>query len=141
MRWYWPEVTDVNAAEDAVHKGAGACFFIAGVTALVASISIYLKKPVLGIDGWSFVDAALFAISGWRMWRLSRPWAVFALALFLVEKVYALAMNPVPSGIVMSIVLILMLIGGVRGAFAHHRLKAIPAPESVSAAAGNAGSD
>ena len=122
MRWYWPEITILKQRRKQLSKGA-ASFFIAGITALVATASIYLRKPILGLDAWSLVDATIFAIAGWRTRRLSRTWAVVAFVLFLIEKIYELVSNPVPSGFVMAIVLLLALLAAVRGTFAYHRFK------------------
>jgi hypothetical protein len=55
VKWYWPELTDLKESEKAAHEGAGVCFLVAGGTAIVAGISVWLDKPVL--------EAALFATS------------------------------------------------------------------------------
>jgi len=91
--------------------------FIAGVTAIVAGVSVSLGKPVLGLDAWAFVDAGIFAIAGWRIWRLSRIWAVSALALFIIETVYAVESSPdVPAaGAYLRVVLALALIAACEG--------------------------
>lgn len=138
MKWYWPEMTDLESAESAAHAGAGACFFVAAVTSLVAVISISLSRPIMGLNGWSFVDASLFAIAGWRMWRFSRPWAIVALAMYLLERVYAAISNPGASmAIVMTVILTLLLIGGIRGTFAYHRFKKAGEQDMIQAASHN----
>ena len=50
MKWYWPKVTDLKESEKAAHEGAGACFLVAGGTAIIAGMSVWLDKPVLGMD-------------------------------------------------------------------------------------------
>jgi hypothetical protein len=133
MKWYWPELTDLKESEQAAHQGAGVCFFIAAGTAIIAGVSVLLDKPILGMDAWAFVDAGIFAIAGWRIWRMSRIWAVFALAMFIIESVYAIASHPVPSVFFMRMILALALIGSVRGTLAYQRFRSEKPPPSFSA--------
>ncbi len=135
MSWYWPKLTDLKESEEAAHQGAGVCFFIAGVTAIVAGVSVSLDKPVLGMDAWAFIDAGIFAIAGWRIWRLSRIWAVLALAIFISETVYAAESSPhVPAaGAYLRAVLALALIGSVRGTFAYQSFKKKESTASLAA--------
>lgn len=131
MNWYWPKLTGLKEAEKAAHEGAGVCCIIAVFTSIVAGMSLWLDKPVLGMDVWAFADATIFAIAGWRVWRLSRTWAVLALIIYIMERAYAVASGPVPAaGAFISVVFTLLLIGGVRGTFVYTRLKK---KESVSA--------
>ena len=122
MSWYWPRLTDLKESEEAAHQGAGACFFVASVTAIVAGVSVSLNKPVLGMSAWAFVDAGIFAIAGWRIWRLSRIWAVLALVLYIIEMVYVVESSPhVSSGAAfLRALLALAIFGSVRGTFAYH---------------------
>jgi hypothetical protein len=83
----------------------------------------------------AFVDAGFFAIAGWRIWRLSRTWAVLALAMFILESVYALAVHPLPAVFLIRVTLAMVLIGGVRGAFAYHRFRSKESLTSFSAVA------
>ena len=123
-----------------LRDGCGVCFFIAGVTAIVAGVSVSLGKPVLGLDAWAFVDAGIFAIVGWRIWRLSRIRAVSALALFIIETVYAVESSPdVPAAeAYLRVVLALALIGSVRGTFTYHSFrKKESTPSSPTGVASN----
>jgi len=126
MKWYWPELTGLKEAEQAARQGAGICFVIAAFTAVAAGVSLWLRKPVLAIDASAFADAIIFAVAGWRIWRLSRVWAVLALVIFVGETVYAVetTSGPIPpGGAFIRMVLILVLISGVRGTFAYCALK------------------
>ena len=140
MRWYWPKLETLEDAEKAAHEGAAVCFVIAAFMALVATVSLWRDKPVLGIDAWGFADAIIFATAGWRLWRLSRIWAVLALAIYVLGKVYALeaTSGPVPpAGAFISVAFTLVLIAGVRGTFAYHALKkkeAAAAPVATASA-------
>jgi hypothetical protein len=126
MRWFWPKLAGLKEAEQAAHEGAGVCFVIAVFTAIVAGTSLWLDKPVLGMDAWAFADAIIFAIAGWRVWRLSRIWAVLALVIFVMETVYAVEVTsgPVPpAGAFIRMVFTLVLISSVRGTFAYYAFK------------------
>jgi len=137
VKRYWPKLTDLKESEKAAHEGAGVCFLIAGGTAIIAGMSVWLDKPVLGMDAWALVDAGIFAIAGWRIWRLSRIWSVLALAMFILESVYAFAVHPLPAVFVMRVTLTLVLISSVRGTFAYQSLK--KKESAASLAAGVAG--
>jgi hypothetical protein len=139
MAWYWPDVSTVESAESAAHLGAGVCFFVAGLTGLIAAISTFSGKPIVGLTTWSFVDAALFAFAGWRVWKLSRTWAAIALVLYIAERIDRLAYTRTTSGVVMAVIFTLALLSGVRGTFAHHRLTAAQGEAARAAGAGREG--
>jgi hypothetical protein len=129
-------LTDISDAESAAHVGAGVCFFIAAVTAVVAAASIWLAKPILGMNGWAFLDAGIFVIAGWRIWRFSKIWSVLALVIYFVERLYAIATSHAPTGLIMTIFFTLALISSVRGTFAYHSFAKEESLASSSAAAG-----
>lgn len=120
MSWYWKEISDKDSAEDATKAASGVSYFIAAVTALIAVISIVYRKPIIGLDGWSLVDAALFVLVGWRIGRLSRIWAVLGLALYLLEAASSITQRGVGGG-VLTIVFIIVYVNAIRGVFAYHR--------------------
>jgi hypothetical protein len=139
MRWYWPKLTGLKEAEEAAHAGAGVCFVIAVFTAVAAGMSFWLDRPVLGIHAGAFADAILFGIAGWRIWRLSRIWAVLALVIFVMETVYAVEVTsgPIPpSGAFIRAVFTLVLIGSVRGTFIYYAFKKKESAVSSGAAGG-----
>jgi uncharacterized membrane protein YjjP (DUF1212 family) len=74
------------------------------------------------ITPWSFLDAGLFAVIAFGIWRMSRVAAVAGLALYLIEQAYMWA-SVGPKNPVMSLLFIMFLIGGVRGtvSFQKHR--------------------
>jgi hypothetical protein len=140
VKWYWPELTSPEDSEKAARGGAGVCFLVAGVTAMAAGASAWLGRPVLGMHAGAFVDAGIFAIAGWRIWRLSRTWAVLALAIFILETAYAVESSPaIPAaGAYLRVILALVLTGSVRGTFAFHSFKKKESAASLAAgAAGN----
>jgi hypothetical protein len=120
MSCFWPDVSSVEGCKTAAHVGAVASFFIAGVTAGVPSTGAVGS----GLNA-SFPDAAIFAFAGWRIWKLSRAWAVISLVLHILGLAFQ---SPISStaeaigAILMTIVLALALVSGIRGTFAYDRL-------------------
>lgn len=121
---WWPDVADVQSAEKASRAGYWAAVFVASVTALVASVALYLHRSVLGIDGFGFVDAVIFAGIAFGIYRMSRVVAVLGLIFYLVERLYAIAnaSNASASANVMTVILTLQFVHGIRGTFAYHQL-------------------
>jgi hypothetical protein len=118
----WSKITDAKTARDAAMQGVGACVFVAAVTGLMAILSIVLKHPVLGIDGLGLVDAGLFGVIAWRTYRMSRPWALIGLLLYVVEAAIRVKNGFVSiGGLVVAFVIISGFSNGVRGVFGFHR--------------------
>lgn len=115
FRWLWPVITNENEAQKAAKSGAYGAVFIAVCTCALSLIGIATKEPFLGMDGWGMVDAFLFAVIAWRMFRYSFPWAVFGLLLYSAE-IFWKWKNDAPKGnLVVTVLIVLSLIAGVRG--------------------------
>jgi len=135
VAWIWPKIEDVNTAETAVRGGIGASAIIAAVTGIAAILSIAYRKPILGLDGWALVDAALFAFAAWRIHKMSRTWAIVGLSLYLLEVADRFASRPGGAVGVLTIIFILAFISAIRGTFAFHRYRKQEShPESPVAA-------
>ncbi len=61
QNWFRATIADTKTAKDAAMQAVGASLFVTAVTSLVATLSIVLKHPVLGIDAWGLVDAGYSA--------------------------------------------------------------------------------
>ena len=133
LGWFWPTITDKASAESAANQGLWAAAWCAGVTSLLATLSLAGITVLNGIDASSYVDALLFALIAWRIHHRSRVAAVAGLALYVFERVYAWV-NGIPQGSVMVVVLTLMFIHSIRGTYAYHRLT--QGPHQAPAAAG-----
>lgn len=118
--WYWEDVTDVGGAEKAMNGGFWAALIVAIITSLVACLSFFGMR-LLGINGWAFLDAGIFAAIAVGIKRKSRFAAVAGLFLYVLERIYMLQRGGT-GGIVMGILFTLLFINAVRGAFAYHRL-------------------
>lgn len=123
VSWIWPSVADMSDATRASDQAFWAAIVVAGITAAFATFALTTGSVIGSIDASAYIDAALFAIIAWRIKRRSRAWSVVGLALYLAEKIFQIAENPAASsGIVMALVIMLLLVGGVRGNFAIYKL-------------------
>ncbi len=121
---WWPSMSNLEGAKKAVHEGAGAAIFVAAVTALFSVLAIFDIRILPGFSPWSLVDAGLFAVVAWRIYKMSRAWAVVGLLLFVGERAYAFYARGVTAttGIVVGVIILLGFVNGVRGTFAYRRL-------------------
>lgn len=135
-RWYWPTFGNIADTRQASNQGVIAAAVCAAMTAVVATISALSSQSIMGISPLAYVDAALFAIIAFFVWRRSRVAAVIGLALFAVEKIVQFATQPQAYfGIFVGVALLLAFINGVRGTFAYRRMLAQQA-QAAGAAAG-----
>ncbi len=123
FNWFFPDrIETPDQIRKSLYVGAAACGLIAVVTACITSYAVF-REPVLGIDAWSFGDAALFAICGYGVFRGSRVAAILATVIFVLDRYFIYVDEGIfPSGI--SFVFFLLLVTGVRGTFAHNKSKA-----------------
>jgi len=121
-KWYWPNITDVESAKAAVQIAFWAAIIIASLTAVLATISLITKQSVATINAWAYSDSVIMFFLAWRIKKMSRVFSVIALLLFVIGKgISVQAQTPEVLGIVIALVIVLMLINGVRGTFAHHK--------------------
>jgi hypothetical protein len=128
MAWYWPKVEDAKTAQTAALEAVGAGLFVTGVTGVAAALSIVYRRPILGIDGGALFDASLFALVSWRVYKMSRTWAVLGLLLYLFEVAWRIAKQVGSSDATfgtgfspVALILILAFVNGIRGTFAFRR--------------------
>jgi hypothetical protein len=133
----WPKAADRQSAVEAARASAGICYFVAAVTGCAAIISIFSEHKVLGVDGWGLFDAGMFTLFGWRIWKLSRVFAVLGLVLYCAEAAYKLADGGGSPASLIMILFIWGLIQGIRGTFAYKRFQPITtSPEENPGQAG-----
>lgn len=115
--WLWPVVTNEEEAKKAAKRGAYAATLVAVLTAAVALIAIGAKGPIMGMDGWAMLDALLFALIAWKIFKLSFPWAIVGLLLYLAEVSWRWSKVGIPNGggVVIQGLIIMALITSVRG--------------------------
>jgi hypothetical protein len=115
-RFNWVSVVDVESAAKAMHTGGWSAAFNCAVTSLVAMSALIQRHPVLGLDGFALLDAAIFGMIAWRIYRLSFAWSVGGLLFFLMERVEMARSHPTQhGGGVITIILFLGYLSAVRG--------------------------
>jgi hypothetical protein len=117
----WPKIVTIADAIAAAKQGILVCFLVAALTAILALFAAAHHGDIMGVNKFSLIDAAVFAIAGWRLLRLSRAWAVVALVLYLMEAGFRLYEGAF-TGIPLMVVFVIALLNGVRGAFAYHQI-------------------
>jgi hypothetical protein len=76
------------------------------------------------VNGWAFVDAALFGVIAWGIYWMSRVAAIAGLGLYILEQVASVATTDSKHGFgAITIIIILAFVNSVRGTFAYHRLR------------------
>lgn len=118
--WIWPSITDTVSAKEASKQGIWACIWCAGATLLFVTLS-FLGLSVLGIDAWALIDALLFIIIGYGIYKMNRIAAIAGLSLYILERImmwFEQGLEVVP---VVAILIILLFINSLRGIFAYHR--------------------
>ena len=76
----------------------------------------------MGIGPSALVDAALFGVVAWRTWCGSRWFAIGGLSLYALEVMYNVVKHPPGIGI-LTVIIMLALINGVRGTFGLHKFE------------------
>jgi hypothetical protein len=102
--------------------------FVAAITALFSVLAIFGVQILSGFSATALFDAAIFGVVAWRIYRMSRAWAVVGLVGFVAERGYALYAHgfTVGAGIIVGVVILFAFINGVRGTFAFHKLSTSP---------------
>lgn len=119
---FWPDTSSPEGARTAARQGVWAAGFVAFVTTAASAYS-YFGSEILNINLWGLVDAAIFAAIAIGIWRYSRVAATAGLALYILERVWMFQANGRMPGI-LTLLLVLMFVNGIRGAIAHHELPA-----------------
>ena len=123
LKRLWPTIVDEQTAQRAARVGA-VTIWLSAIATTVLSVVAMLRGPMGSITGWSLLDAATAGFIGWRVWKLSRAWAVLSLAAIVTNVAIRLSESD-GHGRVSPVVLILLLgaLNAVRGTFAYHRFR------------------
>lgn len=135
----WPPLDTEQGRKDAIQYGVAAAGWITasyliGLAYMFATGEVLFVGPVADdaeFTGWVAIHAVVAVVAAilcWRIWRArSRVAAALILGWVLVEIVVKLALAP-GQGLIVSAILTLAAIHGVRGTRAHARLR--PANEA-----------
>ena len=120
---FWADVSTLEDAEG-IAKGYSAIpIMISSLTILVILYG-YFFKPILGITLWALIDAAIFALIAFGMFRINRVVYVLGLVFYIWSQVDMLTTQGAGFG-VLAVFFIIMWFNGIRGAFKYHKLKAL----------------
>ena len=122
---FWPQVDSTEDAKKACGNAAGFAFFMAIATAAMMYFSLQGKADFLKglVSAESYIDVVLLTLLGFGVSLRSRIASVLLLIYAIANRVI-IAQTVGVSGITSGIVQVLFFIGGVRGAFAYHRIRA-----------------
>jgi signal transduction histidine kinase len=111
----WELIPEINSRESAIqvtYQGVLAAVFSCVITVILAVLSLF------GFNPWCLVDAIIFAVVAWRIYRLSFSWSVIGLVLFIIEKVYQLfsstIVHPNIFGWIIAAVCVMCYVNSIR---------------------------
>lgn len=119
---FWPSVDTIEESKKACKSAAGISFFVAIVTAAVVMVQTSGKiKIIEGFNQWAYLDAGLFFIIGLGLCWCSRIAALSGLLLYVAERVIMIQQTGMrASQMILPVIITLIFVAGVRGAFAYH---------------------
>lgn len=119
--FFWPPVDDLWSAKKACIQASSAAFLIGAVTGTVTYLQLKGAALLDGINGGSFIDAAVFLILSFLIYRGSRIAAATAAGLYFYGQI--LMYQQTHRLPVTAVLFTVFLISGIRGAFGWHEMK------------------
>jgi hypothetical protein len=128
----FPKIVTLSDAQSTGRQGTWAAFLIAGIMSFMALASILGRLPEdFPRDGWMLIDATIFGLVAWGIYRMSRVAAALGLILYILERIAMHIMMVMMgqshqsyiSSIFATFILLFAFINAVRGTFAYHRMK------------------
>ncbi|HAK87589.1 MAG TPA: hypothetical protein DHV16_09260 [Nitrospiraceae bacterium] len=121
IEWIWPSIVDTTTAQKASKQGLWASAWCAGAT-IVFVVLAQFGSQMFNFDSSALLDAFLFIIIGWGIYKMNRIAAVAGLALYIIERLYMWSASG-PKNPAIAIFITLMFINSIRGIFAYHKIK------------------
>ena len=118
-RWIW-EMPDKASARKAVKVGSRLCMFVAAIDAGIGLYALNTHRTFEGYGASILVDAGLFAIVAWRLWKNSRTWAVIGVIVLVLGIVNTLREHIQFFG-AGSILVFVFTLNAARGTFVLHK--------------------
>ncbi|MBA6231866.1 MULTISPECIES: hypothetical protein [unclassified Colwellia] len=118
---FWPDVSTIEKAEGVAKGSAGIPLFVGCMTVLVVLYG-YFFSPILGITLWALIDASIFGLIAYGMFRINRVVSVIGLAFYIWSQVDMLTTQGAGFG-VLAVFFMIYWVNGIRGAFKYHKLK------------------
>jgi hypothetical protein len=115
---WWPDIHDTKSAKQAVWGATGAALFVSAMTLLSVAL------------GWrpqsSLLDAIIFAVIAWRIYKMSKAWAIVGWVLYAIELGSNLYVFGLKFGtLITGAFLLAAFLAGIRGTFAYSKLSAM----------------
>jgi hypothetical protein len=123
--WFWAKVSDRKNAQFAITEAYLVAAALAVITAILATVEL-MKGSAEGLGVAGLASALVFGGISFGIYRKSRISAISGLVLYLVGRGYAWVMVG-PSAVVLTLLVTLAFLHGVRGTFAYHKLPPRPA--------------
>jgi hypothetical protein len=124
--WFWP---DMNSRKNALFAISEAFYVMLGVASLLALFTFVDFARGWEFDDrlWGFVEAIFLAGIAFGIRHKSRAAAVPGFALYVLDRVGQWVATGHPGSLLLTIMVALALLHGVRGTFAFHRFAPLPA--------------
>ncbi len=103
-------------------KTAWVMGIVSGTVTLCISLSSMAFGKVMGMDGWSVIDAIIIFGLAYGIFKKSRICAASMVIYFIASKIYMILENKTATGVPLAIVCLYFYIQGVVGTFAYHKL-------------------
>jgi hypothetical protein len=131
---YWPAILDEETARKVARQAFWVAVAVAGLTVLFATLAAFGIPMIAGVDAWAFLDAALFSVIAFGIWKMSRLAALAGLVLFVLERYWGFQGDVGFGYLLVTIVFTLAFVNGVRATFKYHQVKTVAHPQPVDAA-------
>jgi hypothetical protein len=125
--WVWPAIDTPEAARSATRQAFWAAVYCASVTSLLALLSVLDIQlfPKWHFDLGALLDAGIFGLIAWGLAKHSKLAALAGLLFYLFETVDRwIAIGPI--NLVLTGIMILAFVSGVRGTFAYQAARQPP---------------
>lgn len=109
--------------EKRIRNAVGAGIFTGAVTLIISVIALVTHTPVLGIDGWSVIDAALIAGLTFGIYKKNRTCAVIMLIYYAGTKILQIVTTHAMSGGILGVLFCYLFLMGAVGTFQYHQIK------------------
>ena len=111
IEWIWPTIVDTTTAQKASKQGLWASAWCAGAT-IVFVVLAQLGTQMFNFDMWALLDAFLFIVIGWGIYKMNRIAAVAGLVLYIIERL-SMWSEQGPKNAAIAIFITLMFINSI----------------------------
>lgn len=120
----WWALRTLDDMKAAARVGVGAAIFCGTATIAVATLNLIgVTDQFMHIDAGAYVDAVVWMVVAFFLWRMSRVAALVAVAEFVLGKAIQIANHDLDfGGGVLAIAMTLLFIHTVRATFKYHRM-------------------